>query len=192
MHGKVYCPGKTYTILTISFVKLTEWRTAGPKFYKMGDFAWMRVKFDEDIQIYSAVTADNKELLFQVSTRDGRIADVFRLVKGADTSEGFLGLPMSHWAYETIMTLSSMGIVDGILDRYFEPQNGTTRAHFSALLVRALKLGNSSGHPPMRMTSSAAAKIKNRWMAGPEAPLTKRQLTTYLAVDTVCVLPRTN
>jgi LPXTG-motif cell wall-anchored protein len=55
--------------------------SAGPKFYQMGNQEWIRVGFDEDIQIYSGVTIDGNKLTFKVTTRDGRTVDAFTMVK---------------------------------------------------------------------------------------------------------------
>lgn len=55
--------------------------TAGPKFYQMGNQDWIRVGFDEDTQIYSGITIDGNELSFDVTTRDGRNVDGFKMVK---------------------------------------------------------------------------------------------------------------
>nr|WP_309098518.1 phosphodiester glycosidase family protein [Fredinandcohnia onubensis] len=55
--------------------------SAGPKFYEMGDQEWIRVAFDENIQIYSGVTIDGNELTFKVTTRNGENVDAFTMVK---------------------------------------------------------------------------------------------------------------
>lgn len=55
--------------------------TGGPKFYGMGNYSWMRVKWDTDRQIYSAVTVDGKKLTMTVTTRDGKKVDAFTLTK---------------------------------------------------------------------------------------------------------------
>lgn len=55
--------------------------SAGPKFYEMGDQGWMRVKFNENIQIYSGITIDEEQLNFTVTARDGRTADAFTMIK---------------------------------------------------------------------------------------------------------------
>ena len=45
-----------------------------------------------------------------------------------------------HWAQTKIETLVNLGLVSGISDTEFAPQQNITRAEFAAILVRALKL----------------------------------------------------
>lgn len=45
-----------------------------------------------------------------------------------------------HWAYQTIRTLSAKQIAQGTSDSLFNPEGRTTRAEFTAFLVRALQL----------------------------------------------------
>lgn len=49
-------------------------------------------------------------------------------------------VPAHHWAYHTIEVLSAKHIVSGVTDSEFRPDAKTTRAEFTALLVRALGL----------------------------------------------------
>ncbi|MDQ6419535.1 cadherin-like beta sandwich domain-containing protein [Paenibacillus sp. LHD-117] len=49
-------------------------------------------------------------------------------------------LPASHWAYDTIKELSAKGIVTGVTENSFAPNQDVTRAEFAALLARTLGL----------------------------------------------------
>gem|GEM_PF-813756 len=112
--------------------------TAGSKFYEMGEYPWMRVAFDEDIQLVSSISIDGDRLSMQVLTRDGRVADAFTMVKGGGTTTDFLDLPATHWAYRTIMNLHQEGIVQGISETRFAPERTISRAEFVTMLVRAM------------------------------------------------------
>lgn len=53
------------------------------------------------------------------------------------TSENFADLPQNHWAYENIMKLKELGIIDGIGDNKFNPSGIVTREQFLKMLVEA-------------------------------------------------------
>lgn len=53
----------------------------------------------------------------------------------------FSDMPASHWAYDAIRSLTAKHIVFGLSNERFAPQKTTTRAEFTAMLVRALNLG---------------------------------------------------
>jgi hypothetical protein len=55
--------------------------SAGPKFYEMGDYPWIRVAFDEDIQLYSAARVAGRSIRFEATARDGRQVDLFTIQK---------------------------------------------------------------------------------------------------------------
>lgn len=76
--------------------------------------------------------------------------------RGTDTSlsalavkKGFSDVPVEHWAYETIHALASQGIINGVSEGKFEPDTATSRAAFSVMLARALKL-KPTGTSPFR------------------------------------------
>ncbi|WP_373458168.1 S-layer homology domain-containing protein [Paenibacillus harenae] len=52
----------------------------------------------------------------------------------------FSDVPSSHWAYDAVRTLTAKHVVFGLPGERFAPQKTTTRAEFTAMLVRALKL----------------------------------------------------
>jgi hypothetical protein len=121
--------------------------TGGSKFYDMGQYPWMRVTFDEKIQIVSSVTIDGDRLSMHVLTRDGRVADAFTIVKGGATIPGFRDLPATHWAYRTIQSLHKAGIVNGVTETSFAPEQPVTRAEFAAMLARAMGWKQPSAIP---------------------------------------------
>ncbi|MBO2943648.1 S-layer homology domain-containing protein [Paenibacillus sp. F411] len=57
----------------------------------------------------------------------------------------FVDVPMTHWAHRTLQILSAKHIVEGMTEERFFPRAVTTRAEFTALLVRALGLAASAG-----------------------------------------------
>ncbi|MYL33908.1 hypothetical protein GLW05_09880 [Pontibacillus yanchengensis] len=77
--------------------------SAGPKFYEMGNQPWMKVKFDQDKQIYSGVTVDGNELQFNVTANDGETVDAFTMVK----EEPFAGMNFTEWG-ENLATNDQM------------------------------------------------------------------------------------
>lgn len=52
----------------------------------------------------------------------------------------FYDVSEDHWAYNTIMLMSSKGIVSGFEDGSFKPDDVVTREQFAAVLVNTLKL----------------------------------------------------
>ncbi|WP_199624211.1 S-layer homology domain-containing protein [Paenibacillus alkalitolerans] len=114
--------------------------TAGPKFYSMANYGWMRVKFDENIQIYSGITVDGNELRMKVTTRDGRTADAFTMRKFSRKYGTYADVGPSHWAYGILRELTGQNIFSGATLTEFRPQRPVTRAEFATLLVRALGL----------------------------------------------------
>ncbi|SFM06561.1 S-layer homology domain-containing protein [Paenibacillus sp. 1_12] len=113
--------------------------TAGPKFYDMGDYPWMKVKFDDNTQIFSAVTVAKEALTFRVTTREGNSVDAFTIHKPVP-GQRYMDVTPSHWAYTTIDNLSHEGIVDGVEPQRFRPSRETTRAEFTSMLAKALHL----------------------------------------------------
>ncbi|MGO4275484.1 S-layer homology domain-containing protein, partial [Paenibacillus sp. TAF58] len=52
----------------------------------------------------------------------------------------FNDVPSSHWASQVIKRMAAQGIVSGVSDAEFAPQNKVTRAEFVTMLARALGL----------------------------------------------------
>ncbi|MFC5651124.1 S-layer homology domain-containing protein [Paenibacillus solisilvae] len=60
------------------------------------------------------------------------------------TTKQFNDIPSGYWAAAAINDLVSKQILNGTSDTTFEPQRSATRAEFTAMLVRALKLTEQS------------------------------------------------
>lgn len=61
----------------------------------------------------------------------------FAVVPGSKT---FSDTPDTHWAHEAISTLAAKGVINGINERQFAPNEAVTRADFIVMLMRALGL----------------------------------------------------
>ncbi|WP_181646585.1 S-layer homology domain-containing protein [Paenibacillus anseongensis] len=57
-----------------------------------------------------------------------------------EVSKSFADVPQSHWAADVIQELASKLIISGTSEQNFEPESKVTRAQFTALMARALKL----------------------------------------------------
>ncbi|NMO96000.1 S-layer homology domain-containing protein [Paenibacillus lemnae] len=75
-------------------------------------------------------------------------------------NKSFNDVPNTHWAYRPLKILAAKHIVKGITDESFEPRKITTRAEFTALLVRAL------GVQTVNADSSFNDVPANAWYAG--------------------------
>lgn len=51
----------------------------------------------------------------------------------------FIDLDKSHWAFESVMSMSKSGIINGFEDRTFRPEAAVTRAEFCKMLCGILK-----------------------------------------------------
>lgn len=58
---------------------------------------------------------------------------------GAEPKTGFKDIE-GHWAKDSVMNMYEAGIVNGVSENEFKPDDNITRAEFAAILVRALKL----------------------------------------------------
>lgn len=55
-------------------------------------------------------------------------------------SKAFTDMPDTHWAHEAVSMLAAKGVVNGINEQYFAPDEAVTRADFIVMLMRALGL----------------------------------------------------
>jgi hypothetical protein len=67
-------------------------------------------------------------------------ADKPGLYAAMEYDKTFSDVPASHWVYSTLKVLSAQHLVAGATDSEFKPVAPTTRAEFTALLVRVLGL----------------------------------------------------
>ncbi|WP_156995902.1 S-layer homology domain-containing protein [Paenibacillus stellifer] len=72
----------------------------------------------------------------------------------------FKDVSAAHWAHEAIQTLAARGIADGSGAERFEPGRKVTRAEFSAMLVRMLRLPEHTGATAFKDVQSGS------WYAG--------------------------
>lgn len=106
----------------------------------------------------------------------------------------FSDVPADHWVYRTLKVLSAIQVVRGVTDDAFNPNGKTTRAEFSALLVRSLGLKGSGKAMPFTDLDAKA------WYAGelavayetgliqgvskdrfdPNAPITREEMAALL------------
>jgi Arabinogalactan endo-1,4-beta-galactosidase len=63
-----------------------------------------------------------------------------------EVTKSYTDVPGSHWAAQAITSLSAKQIVNGISAASFEPEREISRAEFTAILVRALKLVSNTDH----------------------------------------------
>ncbi|TXK80322.1 S-layer homology domain-containing protein [Paenibacillus sp. N3.4] len=75
---------------------------------------------------------DNGEMVAQISH--------FSKYAVLEVTKGFTDVPSGHWAANVIKELAAKQIVNGTSATTFEPGRNVTRAEFTSLLVRALKL----------------------------------------------------
>lgn len=99
----------------------------------------------------------------------------------------------SHWAKESVMKLMEAGIISGYKDGTFQPDRTVTRAEFTVMLVKALKLETRDGkefadtgsHWAADGISIAAAcgiiSGYNDSTFGPDDPVTREQAAVIMA-----------
>lgn len=56
------------------------------------------------------------------------------------SSKTFLDVPAVHWAYDAVGTLAAKGVITGVSESSFAPNESITRADFVVMLMRALGL----------------------------------------------------
>lgn len=88
----------------------------------------------------------------------------------------------SHWAYRTLQVLSAKHIINGVTDSQYAPSGLTTRAEFTALLVRALGLSPSSTDAG-ETTSMFGDVAEDAWYAGDVRAAYKAGLVQGVADD---------
>ncbi|MDD9268436.1 S-layer homology domain-containing protein [Paenibacillus sp. GCM10023248] len=108
--------------------------------------------------------------------------------------KSFDDVPSSHWANRTLELLASRHIVSGITENLFRPDDPTTRAEFTAMLVRLLELPTGGGSTPFSDVSADAwyaDPIQRAYAAGlisgltdtefaPDAAITREQMAMLL------------
>ncbi|BBI36344.1 S-layer homology domain-containing protein [Cohnella abietis] len=106
----------------------------------------------------------------------------------------FADLPITHWASHAIKTLAAKYVVSGVDGNSFKPDGLTTRAEFTAMLVRAFNLKAVKETAPFKdIVSDAwyAEAVRTAYAAGliqgvaddkftPNAQITREQMATLL------------
>ncbi|MGO4107828.1 glycosyl hydrolase 53 family protein [Paenibacillus sp. YAF4_2] len=113
-----------------------------------------------------------------------------------EVSKSYKDVPDSHWAAASIASLSAKQLVNGSSDTNFEPERQITRAEFTAILVRALKLTSSADHslhfsdvPASAWYAEAVSAAheagliqgRNSEQFAPNAPITRQEMAVILA-----------
>jgi len=80
----------------------------------------------------------------KVSSKITASVDASGIFAVIEYRQKFNDVPVKHWAFRMLQSLAAQHIVLGAGDALFEPQKHTSRAEFTALLARALKLTASS------------------------------------------------
>ncbi|MBY9081407.1 S-layer homology domain-containing protein [Paenibacillus sp. HN-1] len=107
---------------------------------------------------------DNGKTEFQGAKWEGDLVSAsirhFSVYSVLKVSHEFKDVPAAHWANEAIRTLAARGIADGSGAGQFEPGRKVTRAEFSAMLVRMLRLPEDTGVTAFKDVPSGS------WYAG--------------------------
>jgi len=74
----------------------------------------------------------------------------------------FTDLNTSHWAYESVMRLSELGIISGMPDGTFRGNEPMTRYQSAVAMKRILDAANSLGQVTGQVSGQLPADIRNR------------------------------
>ncbi|RKP53834.1 hypothetical protein D7Z26_10570 [Cohnella endophytica] len=110
-----------------------------------------------------------------------------------EVTKSFADVPASHWAANVIKELASKDILNGTSATKFEPGRNVTRAEFTAMLVRALKLTEKA---ELKFTDvktndwyaeaisiavkAGIVKGKNDTLFNPNGQITREEMVTML------------
>ncbi|MDR1329824.1 MAG: S-layer homology domain-containing protein [Oscillospiraceae bacterium] len=94
--------------------------------------------------------AEMAVLIYRAYNKMGGVRVAKDLIEGTGNFNdfpGFIDVPPEHWAYEGIMYLQSLGIVNGRGDGTYGPEENLTRAELSAVVLRVKNVlnGGSEG-----------------------------------------------
>ncbi|HIW31157.1 MAG TPA: InlB B-repeat-containing protein [Candidatus Paenibacillus intestinavium] len=109
-------------------------------------------------------------------------------------TKSFADVPSNHWVARTLEVLAAKHIINGTSDTHFTPNGQTTRAEFTALLVRVLGLTNAASTVPFDDVQSSqwyAQEVAIAYEAGlvsgvsehtfdPNAKITREQMAVLL------------
>ncbi|WP_235960714.1 S-layer homology domain-containing protein [Paenibacillus silvestris] len=111
-----------------------------------------------------------------------------------EVSKSFADVPQTHWAANVIRELASKLVISGTSESTFEPESKVTRAQFTALIARALKLKTASvstSFQDVKPTDWFASEVAAAVQAGivngreidkfdPNAQVSREEMTTIL------------
>lgn len=103
------------------------------------------------------------------------------LQSAAAGSRSFKDVPATHWAYQDIQIAKQSGLLQGISDDRFAPDQIMTREQMSMLLSRALKLTSPSGAAAAKRFSDVPA---DSWSAEAIAAMSSNGLVDGFANGT--------
>ncbi len=116
--------------------------TEAPKFNDMAGFEWAEPAVNA--LVYAGVVNGRTDTSFDPASPVTR-AEFTKMVCGAmglqaknGAAQIFTDVPASHWAYGFIATAAELGIVNGVTDTEFMPNELITREQMSAILYRAI------------------------------------------------------
>ncbi|MCM3629185.1 glycosyl hydrolase 53 family protein [Paenibacillus glycanilyticus] len=87
--------------------------------------------------------------------------------------KSYTDVPATHWALQAITSLSAKQILNGTSASSYEPEREISRAGFTAILVRALKLASGTDHTPHFSDVPASAWYADAVSAAYKAGLVK-------------------
>lgn len=97
--------------------------SAGPKFYPGEEYDYIEKLFDEDIQIFSALTVDSNEISLEVTTIDGHVVDAVSFEK--DTEEPVNNPPSVNKPVENqVSNINQQLVID--ISETFTDEDGDT------------------------------------------------------------------
>lgn len=76
----------------------------------------------------------------------------------ASTNQSFKDVPATHWAYNAIMWMTRNGILNGVGEGRFKPDDSVTREQFAKMMVLALQISTKG-----TFTQSFSDVPKNSW-----------------------------
>ena len=119
---------------------------------KAGDVVTITTKPDEGYKtdVITVKTTNNTDVKvdgkkFTMPSSDVTVSVTF--VEGVEEPEpsgDFTDVPSGNWAYEAIMNLKNLGIVNGVTETTFNPDGDVTRAEFAKMVAQLFSLKATS------------------------------------------------
>jgi|GEM_PF-6933017 len=90
-----------------------------------------------------------------------------------EPTEPFADVPESHWAFDSIMMLKELGIVNGYGDNQFKPNQSITRSEFVAMAVKSIGLETKSSNLAFKDKQQIPAWANEYWQTAVASGLIK-------------------